>query len=100
MKTGAGASSRGFDSWIFLSPFEEVNTLNNTLFAPAIHVRFDGRSQRLNASQLGLPANASDQNIKIAVARALEVGERDLRAHVVERHDNGNITVRPQAVFG
>lgn len=71
-----------------------------SLFAPAIHVRFDGRSQRLNAAQLGLAANAGDTDIKHAVARALDVATTDLKFHVVERHDNGNITVRPEAVFG
>lgn len=74
--------------------------MNNLLFAPAIHVRLGGRSQRLNAAQLGLAANASDHDIKSAVARNLEVAPGELRQHVVERHDNGNITVRPEAVFG
>lgn len=74
--------------------------MNNSLFAPAIHVRYDGRSQRLNVAQLHIAANASDQDIKIAVAHALQIGARDLRSHVIERHDNGNITVRPEAVFG
>ena len=71
-----------------------------SLFAPAIHVRFDGRSQRLNAGQLGLAANAGDNDIKHAVARVLEVAPAQLKFHVVERHDNGNITVRPEAVYG
>ncbi len=72
----------------------------NSLFAPPIHVRFDGRSQRLNAAQLGLAANASDHDIKRAVALSLDVSTTQLKLHVVERHDNGNITVRPEAVFG
>ena len=71
-----------------------------SLFAPAIHVRFEGRSQRLNAAQLGLSANASDLSIKQAVAHNLDVATAQLKFHVVERHENGNITVRPEAVFG
>lgn len=74
--------------------------MNNLLFAPALHVRFDGRSQRLNMAQLGLAVNASDSDIKNAVARNLEVAPSQFSFHVVERHENGNITVRPQAVFG
>ncbi len=74
--------------------------MNNLLFAPALHVRFDGRSQRLNMAQLGLAANANDGDIKDAVARNLEVAPSLFNFYVVERHENGNITVRPQAVFG
>ncbi|BCM88459.1 hypothetical protein IAD21_00290 [Abditibacteriota bacterium] len=74
--------------------------MNNLLFAPTVHVRLGGRSQRLNLAGIGLAANASDHDIKNAVARHLEVASADLRSHVVERHDNGNITVRPEAVFG
>ena len=74
--------------------------MTTSIFAPAIHVRFEGRSQRLNAVQLGLAANASDLDIKNAVARVLEVTPAGLKFHIVERHDNGNVTVRPEAVFG
>ncbi len=74
--------------------------MNNTLFAPAIHVRLDGRSQRLNAAELRLPTGASDFDIKGAVARRLEVAAGNFKFHVVERHSNGNITIRPEAVFG
>lgn len=74
--------------------------MTNMLFAPAIHVRFGGRSQRLNAAQLGLAANAGDADIKHAIARMLDVSTSELKFHAVERHENGNITVRPEAVFG
>ncbi|RYX81623.1 hypothetical protein EON83_23150 [bacterium] len=74
--------------------------MNNLLFAPAIHVRFEGRSRRLNLAGLGLAANANDHDIKNAVARNLEVAPAEFKFHVVERHSNGNITVRPEAVFG
>jgi hypothetical protein len=72
----------------------------SSIFAPAVHVRFEGRSQRLNAAQLGLAANAGDNDIKQAVANMLDVAPSQLKFHVVERHENGNITVRPEAVFG
>jgi len=74
--------------------------MQNAFFAPAIHVRFDGRSQRLNFAHIGLAANANDSDIKEAVARNLEVAASTFKFHVVERHDNGNITIRPEAVFG
>lgn len=72
----------------------------SSLFAPSIHVRFEGRSQRVNAAQLGLAANAGDNDIKHAVATMLDVAPTRLKYHVVERHENGNVTVRPEAVFG
>ena len=68
--------------------------------APAVHVRYGGESQRVSVAQLGLPANADTSAIKTAVARWLEVPVAQLNFHVVERHDNGNFTLRPQAVFG
>ena len=74
--------------------------MTTSLFAPAIHVRFQGRSLQLNAGQLGLAANAHDIDIKRAVANQLDVALSALQFHVVERHQNGNITVRPEAVFG
>ena len=68
--------------------------------APAVHVRFGGKSHRLSIAQLRLPANASNNGIKEAVANWLEVPVAQLNFHVIERHENGNFTVRPQAVFG
>ena len=68
--------------------------------APAVHVRYGGHSHRLSIAQLRLPANADNFAIKEAVAHFLEVPVAQLNFHVIERHENGNFTVRPQAVFG
>jgi hypothetical protein len=65
-----------------------------------VHVRFDGRSLDLPLADLGLGADPSDHDVRRAVARHLEVGEARLRDYVVDRHATGNLTVRPQAVFG
>lgn len=67
-------------------------------FAPAVNIRHNGRSQQTDVAQLGIPANAGDITIKRAVARALEVTTLELLQHVVERHDDGNITVRPEGI--
>lgn len=72
----------------------------NAAFLPAVHVRFEGRSQRLTVAQLGIAANASDADIKNAVARFFDVSTGRLLGHIVERHENGNFTLRPEAVFG
>jgi len=72
------------------------------LAAPArvIHVRLDGRSFDLPADRLGLSESATDEQVKAAVARHLEVPGNRLDDSVIDRHPNGNLTVRPEAVFG
>lgn len=65
-----------------------------------VHVRFEGRSLDIDLDQLDLAAAVGDQEVKRALARYLEVSESRLRDYVVDRHETGNLTVRPQAVFG
>ena len=65
-----------------------------------LHVRFEGRSLDVALAVLDVGALSTDQEIRVAVARYLEVPERRLAPYVIERHANGNITVRPEAVFG
>jgi hypothetical protein len=64
------------------------------------HVRFDGRSLDLPLDELDLSLASTDDEIKRSVARHLEVAENKLRDYVVDRHESGNLTVRPAAVFG
>jgi hypothetical protein len=65
-----------------------------------VHIRFDGRSLDLPQGDLDVGAASSDNEIKRALARYLEVPEAKLRDYVIDRHDTGNMTVRPEAVFG
>ena len=65
-----------------------------------IHVRFAGRSFDVPANQLELGIGASDDQIKRALAQYLEVSVVRLSDYVVDRHANGNLTLRPEAVFG
>ena len=65
-----------------------------------IHVRFQGQSYRIEATTLDVGNLSSDNEIKQALARHLGVAAGKLAPYVVERHDNGNITVRPEAIFG
>lgn len=67
---------------------------------PVLHARFDGQSFDIALADLDLGTASSDQQVKRALARHLEVGEAKLRDYVVDRHANGNLTVRPEAVFG
>ncbi len=65
-----------------------------------VHVRFAGRSFDIPLSTLDLGAMSADGQIRRALARHLNVPEFKLDAYCVDRHANGNLTVRPEAVFG
>ena len=65
-----------------------------------LHVRFEGRSQDIRQVALDLGDLSTDRDVRQALAVYLDVPVRRLNVYVVERHANGNITVRPEAVFG
>jgi hypothetical protein len=65
-----------------------------------VHLRFDGRSFDVPLDVLDVGPATDDGAIKRALARHLEVTEQRLRNYVVDRHETGNLTVRPEAVFG
>ena len=65
-----------------------------------VHIRYAGRSWDVTAGELGLAGGADAAAVKRAVARYLDVAPASLDAYVVEFHATGNITVRPEAVFG
>jgi hypothetical protein len=65
-----------------------------------VHIRFEGRSLDIPQGDLDVGLASSDNEIKRALARHLEVSEDKLRDYVIDRHETGNLTVRPEAVFG
>jgi hypothetical protein len=65
-----------------------------------VHVRFAGRSFDVPMLHLDLAFGASDAQVKRAVAGQLEIPAARLNDHVVDRHANGNLTLRPEAVYG
>ena len=65
-----------------------------------VHIRFDGRSLDIPQGDLDVGPTSSDNDIKRALARHLDVAPAKLRDYVIDRHDTGNLTVRPEAVFG
>jgi hypothetical protein len=65
-----------------------------------VHIRFEGRSLDVPQSDLDVGEASSDNEVKRALARYLETTEVKLRDYVIDRHDTGNMTVRPEAVFG
>ena len=65
-----------------------------------VHVRFEGQSWDIACSVLDVGAMSSDRDVRRALAHYFEVPVRKFAPYVVERHTNGNITVRPEAIFG
>jgi hypothetical protein len=66
-----------------------------------IHVRFEGRSFDLDIETAPLAGRAStDQGLKEIVAAQLDVAVVRLDSYVIDRRPNGDIVVRPEAVYG
>jgi hypothetical protein len=65
-----------------------------------VHVRFAGRSTDVPVVNLDVGAGAGDLEVKRALAGWLDVHPSRLSDYVVDRHVNGNMTLRPEAVFG
>jgi len=72
----------------------------NLATGPVAHIRFRGLSRNVPLENLGVRAVDRDADIFRALARYLEVAEGELSGHVLERHASGNVTLRPEAVFG
>ncbi len=67
---------------------------------PVVHIRFQGKSWDIPVNELDLGGLSNDDQVRNAVAGYLNVPVADLRFYVIERHANGNLTIRPEAVFG
>ncbi len=65
-----------------------------------VHVRFNGRSTDVPLAAVGIGPATGDEQAKRQLAAFLEVAPRQLADYVLDRHANGNLTLRPEAVFG
>ena len=65
-----------------------------------VHIRFEGNSYDLSERQLALVANMSDADIKQRLARHFDVAADRFNFYVVDRTSNGDLIVRPEAVYG
>ena len=65
-----------------------------------LHVRFEGRSWDILCRDLDIGLMSTDEQVRRALANHFDVAIGKFRPYVIERHDNGNMTVRPEAVFG
>jgi hypothetical protein len=77
-----------------------TNTPNAQTSEALLHVRVQGRSRDIALDALGCTGSSSDEAIKTAVANFMELPPALLTSTVIERHPNGNLTLRPEAVFG
>jgi hypothetical protein len=65
-----------------------------------VHIRFEGRSLDVREHDLQLTAGMSDVEIKARITHRLDVLPKRLDGYVVDRAANGNLVVRPEAVYG
>lgn len=85
---------------------DELNKLYNTATnvetapEPVLHVRVQGRSRDIALDLLDLSTGSGDETARAAVAKFMELPPESLAWCVIERHAIGNMTLRPQAVFG
>ncbi len=64
-----------------------------------LHVRFNGQSEELELGALGLHANPSDAELRVALARRYDCSEAVLKEYVIVREAQA-IIVRPIAFYG
>jgi hypothetical protein len=70
-----------------------------TLDTNRLHVRFAGRSVDLELTTLNLRPDASDHDIRLALARHFDCSPAVLDDYVIQR-DPQAIIVRPVAIYG
>lgn len=65
-----------------------------------LHIRFEGRSYDLRPEQLQVRANMSDKEIKQHLARHFDIAVNRLSEYIIDRTENGDLIIRPEAVYG
>ena len=65
-----------------------------------LHVRFAGRSFDIPLSEMDIGPMSEDGQVERAVAGYLDVAAGKFHDYVVDKHRNGNLTLRPEAIFG
>ena len=65
-----------------------------------VHVRFEGRSYDLTERQLDLNGHGHDTDVKACLALHFDVSPERFALYVIDRLPNGDLIVRPEAVYG
>lgn len=76
--------------------------MNDVVIAnPQIHIMFAGISHDFNFADVDLNTDATDNQVKQACAVFLNQPVAKLNNFVIDRNlQTGDVTVRPQAIFG
>jgi hypothetical protein len=64
-----------------------------------LHIRFAGRSEDLDLAELELNREASDADLRIALARRYDCSVKDFYDYLIVREPQA-IIVRPVAIYG
>ena len=65
-----------------------------------LHVRYEGRSCDVPLNDLDVGTMSNDDQVKSRLAQYLSVPANRFEYYKVDRHETGNMTLRPEAVFG
>ena len=65
-----------------------------------VHIRYEGRSYDLAEAQIGVAAHMTDVEIKQRLAQHFDVSTGNFAAYIVDRGPDGDLIVRPEAVYG
>ena len=68
--------------------------------ARRVHIVYNGQSHDVPFTDLDIGDTSTDDQVKNACASHFSIPDSKLRFYQVDREQTGNITVRPQAVFG
>lgn len=65
-----------------------------------VHVRFEGRSYDITETQLGVTVRMNDTTVKERLSQHFDVKRDRFESYVVDRRPNGDLIIRPEAVYG
>lgn len=66
-----------------------------------LHIRFNGQSHDIEQSEVDLGDLSTDDNVREAAARYLNAPVTKFSSFQVDRNsETGDVTLRPQAIFG
>lgn len=65
-----------------------------------VHIRFEGRSYDIKILELGLEQSMNDSAIKQRLAQYFDVAIHCFEYYVIDRRPNGDLIIRPEAVYG
>lgn len=77
-----------------------IRSTENQTGLGLLHVRFEGRSCDVPLTDLDVGTLSNDEQVKNRLAEYLSVPAAKFLHYTVDRHETGNMTVRPEAVFG